>query len=163
MAVCPRLLKTVGLMVWPRLPGWGESLRTSNKSPEFSPDSHYQESPRRWGGGTHKCGTWAFTGYCYWCQVPLSPVTLWRGQRRELEKQLGSSAEKTGSLNSTGCDRRDRISPRRISSTCTEPDQGKRAESTHSEESERKTSIEFLKSYTLMVEVRTDNRGSSTR
>ena len=39
----------------------------------------------------------------------------------------------------------------------------KRGNSTDPEEPERETSIKVLKSYTLMVEVRTDNRGSSTR
>jgi hypothetical protein len=43
------------------------------------------------------------------------------------------------------------------------PGLGKKRRPTDSEGSERKTSIELLKSYTLMVEVRTDNRGSSTR
>lgn len=103
---------------------------------DTSADGQHQESPWSWGGGpdvAHGHAQDTNTGAMF--HHPLrAPGEVKRGNQKG----------------------------RWFDSTCREPDQGVQRR-IHRLRRIREKHIECLKSYTLMVEVRTDNRGSSTR
>lgn len=124
------------------------------------PQGQYQASPWSWGGGpevtldTHR--------YQHWCHAPLPPPSPW-DIKEEVRKATG---QVTKHWQPSWCwerlQREEKPQKSQQHMQTTRP--GVNEENPQTQKNQRgRQQLNFLKSYTLMVDVRTDNRGSSTR